>query len=210
MALSISLSVCAALSYHRPVTLVPGPLVLSLVKVCDKTLHCTISSCLACQLGDKRSKYAHKTGHLLSKWNTYGNLCPICQSKLNAYCKTATAWCTQDWVLLLVFVIFLFWSASLSPVLGLVAPVDRESPFKCLWQFQQQQPTSSGRKKALNHKNWGWRSGWVGVGLGEGSLRSYILGRLHVLPRQLLKWLYLISVVLITSNRKPSIQESSI
>lgn len=38
-----------------------------LVKVCDKTLHCTISSCLAWQLGDKRSKYACKTGHLLSK-----------------------------------------------------------------------------------------------------------------------------------------------
>lgn len=76
-----------------------------LVKVCDKTLHCTISSCLAWQLGDKRNKYACKTGHLLSKWNTYRNLCPICKSKLNAFCKTGKAWCTQDWVLLLVFVI---------------------------------------------------------------------------------------------------------
>lgn len=56
--------------------------------------------------------------------------------------------------------LFLFWNASLSPVLGLVAPVDWASPFKWLWQFQQQQPTSSGRKKALNHKNWGWRGGW--------------------------------------------------
>lgn len=56
-----------------------------LVKVCDKTLHCTISSCLAWQLGDKRNKYACKTGHLLSKWNTYRNLCPICKSKLNAF-----------------------------------------------------------------------------------------------------------------------------
>lgn len=44
----------------------------------------------------------------------------------------------------------------------------------------------------------------------EGSLRSYILGRLHVLPRQPLKWLHLISMVLITSDRKPSIQGSSI
>lgn len=56
--------------------------------------------------------------------------------------------------------LFLFWNASLSPVLGHVAPVDWASPFKWLWQFQQQQPTSSGRKKALNHKNWGWRGGW--------------------------------------------------
>lgn len=44
----------------------------------------------------------------------------------------------------------------------------------------------------------------------EGSLRSYISGRLHVLPRQPLKWLHLISMVLITSDRKPSIQGSSI
>lgn len=108
MALSISLSVCAVLRYRRPVTLVLGPLVPSLVKVCDKTLHCTISSCLEWQLGDKRSKYARKTGHLLSKWNTYGNLCPIFKSKLNAFCKTGKEWCTQDWVLLLVFVLFFY------------------------------------------------------------------------------------------------------
>ncbi len=44
----------------------------------------------------------------------------------------------------------------------------------------------------------------------EGSLRSYILGWLHVLPRQPLKWLHLISMVLITSNRKPSIQSNCI
>lgn len=58
--------------------------------------------------------------------------------------------------------LFLFWNASLSPVLGLVAPVDWASPFKWLWQFQQQQPTSSGRRG-------GWELDWGKAACGRTS-----------------------------------------
>lgn len=105
---------------------------------------------------------------------------------------------------------FVFSGDPPSPIWGVAVSVDWESPFKWPWQFQQQQSTSSGRKKALKPQELGLEGGRWEVSQGEGSLRSYILGRLHVLPRQPLKWLHLISMVLITSDRKPSIQGSSI
>lgn len=69
-------------------------------------------------------------------------------------------------------------------------------------------PLLAGRRPLTTRAGTG--GGRWEVSQGEGSLRSYILGRQHVLPRQPLKWLHLISMVLITSDRKPSIQGSSI
>lgn len=68
------------------------------------------------------------------------------------------------------------------------------------------QPPLAGRRPLTTRAE----GGKVGGEPRGGSLRSYILGRLHVLPRQPLKWLHLISMVLITSDRKPSIQGSRI
>lgn len=70
------------------------------------------------------------------------------------------------------------------------------------------QPPLAGRR-SLTTRTGAEGKRWE-VSQEEGSLRSYILGRPHVLPRQPLKWLHLISMVLITSVRKPSIRGSCI
>lgn len=70
------------------------------------------------------------------------------------------------------------------------------------------QPPLAGRRPLATRTGAGGER-WE-VSQEEGSLRSYISGRLRVLPSQPLKWLHLISMVLITSDRKPSIHGSCI
>lgn len=67
---------------------------------------------------------------------------------------------------------------------------------------------SSGRIRALDRERRGLRRGRRLGGKPEGRLLcgSCILGKLHVLPRRALKWLHLISAVLITGDREPSVR----
>lgn len=92
-----------------------------------------------------------------------------------------------------------------------VVPVDWRSPSKWPWQSQQQQSASSGRIRALDRERRGLQRDEGGrEARRKAALWSCVLGKLHVLPRRALKWLHLISVVLITSDREPCVQGSSI
>lgn len=122
--------------------------------------------------------------------------------------------------------IFLDWEsvehARLDAASCFVFSGDPRAPFKELQSLLIERAPASGHGNSNNNSRpplAGRRPLTTRAGAGGerwevsqegGSLRSYILGRLHVLPRQPLKWLHLISMVLITSDRKPSIQGSSI
>lgn len=104
---------------------------------------------------------------------------------------------------------FVFRSDPQAPFLESPSPLIERAPLSGRGNSSNNsRPPLAGRRPLTARAGPG--GGRWEVSQEEGSLRSYILGRLHVLPRQPLKWLHPISMVLITSNRKPSIQESSI
>lgn len=118
----------------------------------------------------------------------------------------------RDYVLLLVLY-FPAIPSSPDPAFfrEFAVPVDWRSTGKWPWQSQQQQSAPSGRIRALNRERRGLQRDEGGRwARRKAALWSCVLGRLHVLPRRTLKWLHLISMVLITSDREPSVQGSSI